>query len=364
MHSLRPPPAALLSLSVLVVCLTLYVPQSATPTAYATNFVVNSTADAVNANPGNGVCETAVPGQCTLRAAIQKANALPGPKTIILPAGIYTLTIPGTFEDEAATGDLDITDDLILIGEDAATTIIDGSTLDRVFDIGPGATATLSDLTIRRQLGDERQAAYLLGNLGIVARRQGQPVQALARYEESLALRRQLGDRWGIANCLNNMGNVNMDLERYEAAQAHLEEALAIQRELGDRWMIGNALNNLGNVARAQADYERALRLYRKSLDIYGALQDKWALAYLFEDLGWLLAQQNQGEAALQLVGAASVLRQEIGAPLTASESEKLNGALAEAIRPLSPTEREAATEAGKAMSLAEALLYTAEAAL
>jgi adenylate cyclase len=213
-------------------------------------------------------------------------------------------------------------------------------------------------LAIRRQVGDERRAAYLLGNLGIVARRQGQPAQALTHYEESLALRRALGDRWGVANCLNNMGNVNVDLGRYQAAQAHLEEALAIQRELGDRWMIGNALNNLGNVARAQADYERALRLYRESLDIYGALQDKWALAYLFEDLGWLLAQQNQGQAALQLVAAASVLRQEIGAPLTASESEKLNGALAEGIRPLSPPEREAASEAGKAMSLTEALLY------
>jgi adenylate cyclase len=213
-------------------------------------------------------------------------------------------------------------------------------------------------LAIRRQVGDERRAAYVLGNLGIVARRQGQPEQALARYEESLTLRRQLGDRWGIANCLNNMGNVSVDLGRYEAAQVHLEEALAIQRELGDRYMIGNALNNLGNVARAQADYERALRLYRESLEIYSVLQDKWALAYLFEDLGWLLAQQNHGADALKLVGVASVMRQEIGAPLTAGEAEKLDRALAEAIRPLSASEREAATRAGQAMSLTDALLY------
>jgi adenylate cyclase len=213
-------------------------------------------------------------------------------------------------------------------------------------------------LSIRQALGDERRAAYLLGNLGIVARRQGQPAQALTHYQESLALRRALGDRWGVANCLNNMGNVNVDLGRYQAAQAHLEESLAIQRELGDRWMIGNAINNLGNVARAQSDYERSLRLYRESLDIYGALQDKWALAYLFEDLGWLLAKQNQGEAALKLVAAASVLRQEIGAPLTASESEKLNGALAEAIRPLSQEAQHAATQAGQTLTLSEAILY------
>jgi adenylate cyclase len=213
-------------------------------------------------------------------------------------------------------------------------------------------------LAIRRQVGDERRAAYLLGNLGILARQQGQPEQALSRYEEALALRRELGDRWGIANCLNNMGNVNVDLGRYEAARAQLEEALAIQRELGDRYMVGNALNNLGNVARAQADYGRALALYRESLEIYGVLQDKWALAYLLEDLGWLLAQQGQGEEALQLVGTASALRQEIGAPLSASELEKLNSALEGAIRPLSQETQQVAVRTGQTMSLSEALLY------
>lgn len=213
-------------------------------------------------------------------------------------------------------------------------------------------------LAIRQQVGDLRQAAYLLGNLGIVARRQGRPEQALARYEESLALRRRLSDRWGIANCLNNMGNVNVDLGRYAAAQTHLEEALAIQRELGDRWMIGNALNNLGNVARAQADYRRARQLYRESLEIYGALQDKWALAYLLEDLGWLLAQQGRGEEALRLVGAAATMRQEIGAPLTASEAEKLAAALAEALRPLSAAAQEAARQAGEALPLPTLLPY------
>ena len=37
-------------------------------------YVVNSTVDAVDAAIGNDVCETAVPGQCTLRAAVH-----PGP---------------------------------------------------------------------------------------------------------------------------------------------------------------------------------------------------------------------------------------------------------------------------------------------
>ncbi|MDH3397302.1 MAG: right-handed parallel beta-helix repeat-containing protein, partial [Acidimicrobiia bacterium] len=48
----------------------------------ADSLVVNSTGDGDDANPGNGVCETATPGQCTLRAAIEEANAFAGADTI------------------------------------------------------------------------------------------------------------------------------------------------------------------------------------------------------------------------------------------------------------------------------------------
>ena len=48
-------------------------------------FTVNSVVDAVDANPGNGICTTAG-GICTLRAAIQETNALAGADIITLPA--------------------------------------------------------------------------------------------------------------------------------------------------------------------------------------------------------------------------------------------------------------------------------------
>src|SRR5512140_2261398 len=85
--------------------------------AYATGttFTVNGATDAVDANLGDTVCETAPSnGICTLRAAIQESNALAGADTINLPPGIYTLTIPGVGEDVSAAGDLHITDDLTI----------------------------------------------------------------------------------------------------------------------------------------------------------------------------------------------------------------------------------------------------------
>ena len=117
-------------------------------TKAAVTFTVNSAADDVDANPGDGVCGTAA-GTCTLRAAIQEANALAGADTINLPAGTYTLTLAGRGEDAAATGDLDITGDLTITGAGAATTIVDGNGLDRVFDISGLISVSFSGVTIR-----------------------------------------------------------------------------------------------------------------------------------------------------------------------------------------------------------------------
>jgi len=103
--------------------------------------------------------------QCSLREAVIAANTnapvggcaagdpLPIVDTIAfanLPGSpdVFFLTIPGTGEDAAATGDLDITEDVNLVGS-ADTTIVDGGQVDRVFHIFPGVTVTITDLQIR-----------------------------------------------------------------------------------------------------------------------------------------------------------------------------------------------------------------------
>ena len=53
------------------------------PGGSAATLTVNSTGDASDLTAGNGVCETATGnGVCTLRAAIEEANALGGADTI------------------------------------------------------------------------------------------------------------------------------------------------------------------------------------------------------------------------------------------------------------------------------------------
>src|SRR5687768_14052285 len=114
----------LTAVSFVVLCTLVAVPNG---TVYAASFTVNDTRDRVDSNPGNGVCRTGA-GTCTLRAAIQEANARSGADTITVPAGTYMLTRAPLNENGITTGDLDITAPLTIIGVGAGLTIIDGGT--------------------------------------------------------------------------------------------------------------------------------------------------------------------------------------------------------------------------------------------
>lgn len=128
-------------------------------------YTVSNPADLADADTTDGVCQT-VSSTCTLRAAIQQANAWPGTDAIVLPAGTYTLSIAGAGENAGATGDLDITDGLILSGAGASTTIIDGGALDRVLDIANGVAARISGVTLRNGLvNGSGGGIYNLGTL-------------------------------------------------------------------------------------------------------------------------------------------------------------------------------------------------------
>ena len=73
-------------------------------------FEVNTTGNQPDTNPGNGLCEISLgPGLCTLRAALEEANALPNelngpggselPDRIefdIAPPGVHTIEVLGS----------------------------------------------------------------------------------------------------------------------------------------------------------------------------------------------------------------------------------------------------------------------------
>ncbi|HYF76054.1 MAG TPA: MBG domain-containing protein, partial [Symbiobacteriaceae bacterium] len=130
--------------------------------AYADTYTVDRTDDVVASG-----CLDGTPNDCSLRGAVSKANTHVGEDTVIVPPGIYRLTIPGANEHANASGDLDILDDIIIIGAggnqdgDASQTIIQsgsvdtapGAGFDKVITINPNwdkvITAAIKAVTVR-----------------------------------------------------------------------------------------------------------------------------------------------------------------------------------------------------------------------
>jgi CSLREA domain-containing protein len=122
------------------------------PSSPLATFTVTKTADT-----NDGTCNA----DCSLREAISAANAATGAHTVVVPAGTYTLTLGnagGVNEDNNATGDLDINNNVSLVGAGSATTIIQAGTttsngIDKVIAVNPFCTSainvSISGVTIR-----------------------------------------------------------------------------------------------------------------------------------------------------------------------------------------------------------------------
>jgi CSLREA domain-containing protein len=108
--------------------------------AVAATFLVTKVADTQD-----GSCDA----DCSLREAVDAANANAGNDTISVPTGSYILS--------HASGMLSVTDDVDVEGSGQTSTIFDGNDTVRVLDVASGVVATLSDLSIEN--GQDATAA-------------------------------------------------------------------------------------------------------------------------------------------------------------------------------------------------------------
>jgi CSLREA domain-containing protein len=117
-------------------------------------FTVNTTNDTDDAHLGDGVCADGA-GNCSLRAAIEEANALGeanpamGVIGITVPAGTYTLSLHSAVTNTYA---LVVTDPagIVVTGAGQSATTVSGmpGATDRVFEVAHGATTNGANLEL------------------------------------------------------------------------------------------------------------------------------------------------------------------------------------------------------------------------
>ncbi|WP_253161424.1 Calx-beta domain-containing protein, partial [Stieleria tagensis] len=124
--------------------------------------ITSSTADIPDVDAGDGMIATAN-GDRTLRAAVMEANAFGGKAVIQLSSGTYSLAAPDILADEA-TGDIDITGFVSIVGSGSHSTIIDAQQLDRVFEIHPGGILYLEGVQVTGGVGGLPGGAVYVDN--------------------------------------------------------------------------------------------------------------------------------------------------------------------------------------------------------
>lgn len=143
-----------------------FIASQGSPASPEATFAVNDNGDAADNNLGNGICDTnaAAGDQCTLRAAIQEANAVFGSDTITfsLPAG-STITLNSALDILSGT--------LTITGPGAAQLTVRRSSAGgtpnfRIFRINNGQTVSISGLTITNGRTADGVPASGLGGSG------------------------------------------------------------------------------------------------------------------------------------------------------------------------------------------------------
>ncbi|MDQ5838952.1 MAG: CSLREA domain-containing protein, partial [Acidobacteriota bacterium] len=130
------------------------------PAAHAaTIFTVNSTGDGADSNPNDGVCNDGA-GNCTLRAAIQQANATVGAETI-------NFSVTGTIN---LTGALpNITSDVTINGPGSGLLTVrrDTGGVYRIFNVSSTfANVNISGLTVANGLTADGTPGSFFGGQG------------------------------------------------------------------------------------------------------------------------------------------------------------------------------------------------------
>jgi predicted ATPase len=223
-------------------------------------------------------------------------------------------------------------------------------------DFDRAVTLWAASLALSREMDDKAVMASALNALGLTALQQGEAKRAAPLFVESLALSRAMGDPWAIARALLSLAQTAYVQGEYSRAEALFEECLALMRQAGSMSHSAVALLYLGHAARAQGNYVRATALYQEGLALSQALGDKLRVLREVEGLATAVAAQGQAERAVRLLGAAAGLRDLLGSARHPMDRAAVERAEATLRATLGDAAYASAWNAGRALSLDEAI--------
>jgi predicted ATPase/DNA-binding SARP family transcriptional activator len=156
-----------------------------------------------------------------------------------------------------------------------------------------------------REVGPEAARGYMLCDLALVVRAQGDYDAAQTALDRALALHRERDDLHGAAVALNALGNLARSREQFELGREWLEEALTIRRDMGDRRATAMTLGCLGLLAGRAGHWDEGREHIARGLAIFAETEDRPGRAGLLLNLGNLELEANESDRALPILEEA-----------------------------------------------------------
>ena len=166
----------------------------------------------------------------------------------------------------------------------------------------------LEALAAFRAIGDRRNEAMMLNNLGYLRRLQGRIDEAEPYHLESLAIRRDIGDRVGQGRILGMLSILYENEGRHDDARDAASEAFEIASEANDRLFMATALAQLaqaefgaGRIDEARAAYKDSRSLFNEIADVSRSAQVDVRLARLDMHVGNLESAEQRIDTMLAI---------------------------------------------------------------
>jgi predicted ATPase len=227
-----------------------------------------------------------------------------------------------------------------------------GSTLFFTGDYARSAALVEEALRLFRQIGDDANVAALLDRLAGGRMAQGDFEGGRAMADESLSLYRKLGDRAATYHPLAKVAFDEWKRGDRDRSMALQEEALELARAAGDAWSTTLFLGQLSEMVAERGDAERAAALARESLSLAHDIGNGPSTIYGLALLAWFAAADSRAHRAGVLWGAVEALEDRGEAMIDPRD----RAAYEERLSALPDADFEAACEAGRALSLDEAV--------
>lgn len=171
------------------------------------------------------------------------------------------------------------------------------------------------------QAGDKLGVANMLNNLGAVNFNQGDDEKAIEYYLKSLKVSEEIGVKLRIATALVNIGAVYFNKKAtHDLALKYYLKALPLSEELGDYDAIGTSAVNMGEIYLDRSDDKSALFYFEKALSAYKKSKNG-NIPYALNNIGKVYAKRKEYSTAIKYQEEAFALAKKLNSRLEMSQS-------------------------------------------